>query len=135
MDDIGSLDSFLYIRYEIDREVSLEECLQSIFLDLSLDLHTALIRFATRIFYSLLCHLELFLHLCYAFLIFELHLLSLELGSLFGSSLRFFFDFLTLFHLGSFEFERLIALHILIFLRLLEEFYFFSSRFLIALTE
>ena len=104
MDDIGSLDPFLYVGDDVDREVGLEKLLQCVFADFSLYLHTSLIRFATRIFYGTLGHLELLLLLPEELLILETYLICLELGSLFCLFFRFFFCLFLSVESGSFEF-------------------------------
>jgi hypothetical protein len=78
LDDVGSLDSLLDIGDIVDWEVGFEECLESIFLDLSLDLHRSLVGLAIGIFYGFLSHLELLLEFGCSFFVFELHLIILE---------------------------------------------------------
>ena len=84
MDDVRSLDTLLHIGDDIDREILREEFLECVFLYLSLYLHAALVGFSVGILDCLLCHLELLLHLSHTLLVFEAHLVSLELGTLFG---------------------------------------------------
>lgn len=49
MDEIRTLDTFLDVGDDIDREVGFEHLLECILLEFTLDLHAALVSFALRV--------------------------------------------------------------------------------------